>query len=69
MFDGPRNSELKVETFEQSKIFATPFAAPAQVIDFPQSNAAYQQMKQDALEKILKAAPKHMRAQIESGGW
>ena len=69
MFDGPTTTPRSIEISEISKISIDAISSPIETAGFADSNEAYQRLKQQAMDKILKAAPKHMRALIESGGW
>ena len=69
MFDGPISKIRKAEIIEQSNVSYNGIGFSSENAGFLDSNEAYQQLKNQAMEKILKSAPKHMRAQIESGSW
>ncbi|MAF46810.1 MAG: hypothetical protein QGH73_12820 [Rhodospirillales bacterium] len=66
MFDGP-NTLRKFETDAQSNISVGGFGCQVENAGFLDSNEAYQQLKKEAMEKIFKAAPKHLRARLTSG--
>tara|TARA_B100000315_G_scaffold177300_1_gene165857 strand:- start:903 stop:1103 length:201 start_codon:yes stop_codon:yes gene_type:complete len=61
MFDGPKSLIRKFENAQQSHVT---LSHPAETAGFIDSNEAYQQLKKDAMEKVLKAAPKHMRKRL-----
>lgn len=66
MFDGP-NTLRKFDTDAQSNISVGGFGCDAENAGFCDSNEAYQRLKREAMDKILKAAPKHLRARLTSG--
>ena len=62
MFDGPKSLFRKFETTQQS-------VETKKTFNYPETNEEYQQLKDDAMKKILAAAPKHMHAMIQSCAW
>jgi hypothetical protein len=62
MFDGPKNLNRKIETATQSVL--SEIGIPAQNAGFLDDNAAYEQLKKEAMESILKSAPKALRKRL-----
>ena len=69
MFDGPTTNQATLTASELGNISLDAINSPIENAGFVDSNAAYQRLKKDAMEKMLKSAPKHMRALIQTGGW
>ncbi len=69
MFDGLSSNQATLTVSELGNISLEAISSPLENAGYVDSNEAYQRLKKDAMEKMLKAAPKHMRALIESGGW
>ncbi|MFP6713440.1 MAG: hypothetical protein VB913_17295 [Rhodospirillales bacterium] len=62
MFDGPKSLNRIFETNTQSVL--SEIGIPAQNAGFLDDNEAYQQLKKDAMENILKSAPKGLRKRL-----
>ena len=71
MFDGPSNnpsnSLATLTVSELSTVSIEAISSPTENAGFVDSNEAYQTLKNRAMEKMLKSAPKHMRAMIQAG--
>ena len=62
MFDGPKSLNRIFETNTQSVL--SEIGIHAQNAGFLDDNEAYQQLKKDAMENILKSAPKGLRRRL-----
>jgi hypothetical protein len=62
MFDGPKNLDRKIETTSQSIL--SQIGIPAENAGFLDDNAAYEQLKKEAMANILKSAPKGLRKRL-----
>ena len=65
MFDGPKSLNRKFENAQQSYVT---LSHPAETAGFLDDNAAYQQLKNEAMANILAIAPKHLRKRLAAMG-
>ena len=66
MFDGPTTLR-KFEIDTTSKISVAGVRNPAEIGGFCDSEETYNRLKAEAMDKILKSAPKMLRARMMSG--
>ena len=69
MFDGPQIANPKAEIIDQSTRSNIATQGLAENAGFMDYHETYNQLKKEALEKILKTVPKHVARMIESGAW
>ncbi len=62
MFDGPKSLNRKIE--DASHTILSEISIPTQNAGFLDDNEAYQLLKKDAMENILKSAPKGLRKRL-----